>query len=67
VISKVHVLKLLQIKRLQKALYGRLGRRRHAYTGGAPEASNLIWRKPDKLKVFVRIAGLQVLIGRRLV
>jgi hypothetical protein len=33
VISKVHVRKLLQIKQLQKALYGRLSRRRHSCAG----------------------------------
>jgi hypothetical protein len=27
--------------------------------------SNLIWRKPDKLKGVVRIAGLQVVTRRR--
>jgi hypothetical protein len=34
VISKVHVRKLLQIKLLQKAIYGRLSRRRHSCAGG---------------------------------
>ena len=33
------------------SIYGRLSRRRYSYTGGAPVGSNLIWRKPDKLKV----------------
>ena len=75
VISRAHVRKLLQIKRLQNSLYGRLSRRRCSCPGGRPwvriasgEAQGAVFGEPGVLLVanlMLEIASIRNLLRVR--